>query len=116
MSIENEAKKLAATYARWLRNPQDALFGKEKEGVVIKIYQRLKQAKTKSEILEILQLNQYEMEKTTMNDMNRMITELISKLNSYDEDIAVKFTIEVFRYLQIALYTKLDSMKRGLWY
>jgi len=42
MSLENEAKKIAATYARWLRKPEDALFGKDGKGAVMMMYERLK--------------------------------------------------------------------------
>lgn len=117
MSIENEAKKLAATYARWLRNPQDALFGKDGEGVVLQIYKKLKQAKDKNEILEILKLDQYTytMEKTTLNDMARFISDLLNKIQQMDDQSALRFTIEVFRYFQIALATKLEDMNKGLW-
>jgi N-glycosylase/DNA lyase len=117
MSIENEAKKLAATYARWLRNPQDALFGKDGEGVVLQIYKKLKQAKDKNEILEILKLDQYTytMEKTTLNDMARFISDLLNKIQQMDDQSALRFTVEVFRYFQIALATKLEDMNKGLW-
>jgi len=117
MSIENEAKKLAATYARWLRNPQDALFGKDGEGVVLQIYKKLKQAKDKNEILEILKLDQYTytMEKTTLNDMARFISDLLNKIQQMDDQSALRFTVEVFRYFQMALATKLEDMNKGLW-
>lgn len=80
MSLENEAKKLAATYARWLRNPEDALFGKNGEGVVLQIYKKIKQAKSKDEIKQILDLTQYSMERTTYNDMSRFINDLLNKI------------------------------------
>ncbi|WP_338602008.1 hypothetical protein V6M85_01300 [Sulfolobus tengchongensis] len=115
MSLENEAKKLAATYARWLRNPEDALFGKDGEGVVLKIYKKMKQAKDKNEIKEILNLEQYAMEKTTFNDMSRFISELLNKIEQMDDQSALKFSVEVFRYFQIALATKLNDMNKGLW-
>ncbi|WP_181443802.1 MULTISPECIES: hypothetical protein [Sulfolobaceae] len=115
MSIENEAKKLAATYARWLRNPQDALFGKNGEGVVLQIYKKLKQAKDKNEIIEILKLDQYSMEKATLNDMTRFISDLLNKIQQMDDQSALRFTVEVFRYFQIALATKLEDMNKGLW-
>ncbi|MEM0092540.1 MAG: hypothetical protein QXQ01_08250 [Saccharolobus sp.] len=115
MSLENEAKKFAATYARWLRNPQDALFGKDGEGVVSKMYKNLKQAKNKDEIIKILSLNQYTMEKTTYNDMSRFINDLINKIQSMDDQTSIKFVIEVFRYFQIALATKIDDINKGIW-
>jgi len=115
MTVENEAKKLATTYARWLRNPQDALFGKDGEGVVIKMYKRIKESKTKEELREILRLEQYPMERTTFNDMSRFVNELLNKIQQMDDQTAVKFTIEVFRYFQIALATKIENMKKGLW-
>ncbi len=115
MSIENEAKKIASTYARWLRNPQDALFGKEGKGVVLKIYERLKQAKSKEEIRQILDLDQYEMEKSTYNDMSRFISDLINKIQQLDDEKSIKFVIEVFRYFQIALATKIDDINKGVW-
>ncbi|TRM81020.1 hypothetical protein DJ524_05555 [Sulfolobus sp. D5] len=115
MSIENEAKKIASTYARWLRNPQDALFGKEGKGVVLKMYERLKQAKSKEEIRKILDLNQYEMEKSTYNDMSRFISDLINKIQQLDDENSIKFVIEVFRYFQIALTTKIDDINKGVW-
>lgn len=115
MSLENEAKKLAATYARWLRNPEDALFGKNGEGVVLQIYKKIKQAKSKDEIKQILDLTQYSMERTTYNDMSRFINDLLNKIQSLDDQSALKFVIEVFRYFQIALATKIDDINKGVW-
>ncbi|BDB97981.1 MAG: hypothetical protein RRA45_06245 [Saccharolobus sp.] len=115
MSLENEAKKLAATYARWLRNPEDALFGKSGEGVVLQIYKKIKQAKSKDEIKQILDLTQYSMERTTYNDMSRFINDLLNKIQSLDDQSALKFVIEAFRYFQIALATKIDDINKGVW-
>ncbi|MUN29911.1 hypothetical protein [Sulfuracidifex metallicus] len=114
-SVENEAKKIASTYARWLRNPEDALFGKGGEGCVSAMYKRIKEAHTKDEIREILNLSQYQMERNTMNDLTRFINDLNNKINPMSDEEAVKFVIEVFRYFQIALATKLHDMNRGLW-
>ncbi|MCI2414803.1 MAG: hypothetical protein MPF33_06095 [Candidatus Aramenus sp.] len=114
-SIENEAKKLASTYARWLRDPEDALFGSGGKGVVQIMYAKIKEAKTKDEILKILDLAQYQMKTPTFNDMTRFINELRNKISGMSDEDAIKFTVEVFRYFQIALFTKLDDIRRGVW-
>ena len=117
MSIENEAKKLAATYARWLRNPQEALFGnKGGRGVVMVIYDKVKQAKTKNDIINALDLSQYQdLSKQTYNDLERFFTELKNKISQFDDETAVKFAIEAFRYFQIALFTKIEDINKGYW-
>lgn len=115
MSLENEAKKLAATYARWLRNPEDALFGSEGRGVVLQMYAKIKEARTKEELNKILDLSQYKMQTTTLNDMNRFIQALKEKIANMKDEEAVKFTLEVFRYFQIALATKIEDIRRGVW-
>lgn len=117
MSVENEAKKLAATYARWLRNPQEALFGnKGGRGVVMIVYDKIKQAKSKDDINKALDLSQYsELSKQTANDLERFFTELKNKISSLDDQEAVKFSIEAFRYFQIALFTKIEDMNKGYW-
>ncbi|AWS00107.1 hypothetical protein [Metallosphaera hakonensis] len=114
-SKENEAKKLAATYARWLRNPDEALFGKTGKGVVMQIYNSVKQAKTKDELMQILDLSKYELSKQTFNDMTRFINELRNKISQMTDQDAINFTIEVMRYFQISLFTKIEDMRRGLW-
>ncbi len=114
-SIENEAKKIASTYARWLRDPEDALFGSNGKGVVLLIYSKLKEAKSKSEIIQIFDLSQYKMKTATFNDMTRFLSDLKNKLSTMDDDTALRFTLEVFRYFQIALATKLEDMRKGLW-
>ncbi|QKQ99234.1 hypothetical protein GWK48_01430 [Metallosphaera tengchongensis] len=114
-SSENQAKKLAATYARWLRNPEEALFGSKGRGVVLQMYDAVKRAKSKDEIMGILDLSKYEMSKATFNDMTRFINELRSKISQMPDNEAVSFTVEVFRYFQISLATKMEDMKRGLW-
>ena len=117
MSVENEAKKLAATYARWLRNPQEALFGnKGGRGVVMLIYDKVKQAKTKDEITKALDLSQYQdLSKQTYNDLERFFTELKNKISQFDDETAVKFTVEAFRYFQISLFTKIEDINKGYW-
>lgn len=114
-SLENEAKKLAATYARWLRNPEDALFGSDGKGVVMEIYNKIKGAKNKEDLNKILDLSQYKMQIATFNDMNRFVAALKEKIANMKDDEAVKFALEVFRYFQIALATKLDDMRKGIW-
>ncbi|AWR97958.1 hypothetical protein DFR86_10710 [Acidianus sulfidivorans JP7] len=114
-SMENEAKKLASTYARWLRNPEDALFGSGGKGVVMEMYSKLKEAKNKEDLDKILNLSQYKMQTPTFNDMTRFINALREKISSMQDEDAVKFSIEVFRYFQIALFTKLDDMRKGVW-
>ncbi|ARM76758.1 hypothetical protein [Acidianus manzaensis] len=114
-SLENEAKKLASTYARWLRNPEDALFGSEGRGVVLQMYSKIKEAKSKEDIDKILNLSQYKMLTPTLNDMTRFINALKEKITPMSDEDAVKFSIEVFRYFQIALFTKLDDMRKGVW-
>lgn len=114
-SRENEAKKLAATYARWLRNPEEALFGSKGEGVVLKMYKALKEAKGKNDVKSILDLSKYEMSKQTTNDMARFVSELKGKIDTMDDQESVKFALEVMRYFQIALATKLEDMRKGLW-
>ncbi|QIW24798.1 hypothetical protein EWF20_12130 [Sulfolobus sp. S-194] len=117
VSIENEAKKLAATYARWLRNPQEALFGKQGgRGIVMVIYDKVKSAKTKDEIIKALDLSQYpDLDKATYNDLSRFFDELINKISQFDDQNAIKFTIEAFRYFQIALFTKIEDINKGYW-
>lgn len=117
MSLENEAKKLAATYARWLRKPEDALFGKKGRGVVMIIYEKLKSAKTVDEIRSMLDLHQYEsmMDKATYNDLQRFINDLLAKISGMQDEQARNFVIEVFRYFQISLYTKIEDINRGIW-
>jgi hypothetical protein len=117
MSLENEAKKLAATYARWLRKPEDALFGKQGRGVVMIMYEKIKQAKSLDEVKATLDLNQYVnlMDKTTYNDLQRFINELLNKISQMQESDAIKFVIEVFRYFQISLYTKIEDINKGIW-
>ncbi|MGC9106478.1 MAG: hypothetical protein ACP5HQ_08695 [Thermoprotei archaeon] len=117
MSLENEAKKLAATYARWMRKPDDALFGKEGRGVVMVMYDRLKQAKSFDEMKQILDVDQYSsmMDKQTYNDMKRFVTELISKASQMGQEDAMKFVLEAFRYFQISLFTKIDNINKGIW-
>mgnify|MGYP001772992693 CR=1 FL=1 len=117
MSLENEAKKLAATYARWLRKPEDALFGKQGRGVVMIMYEKIKQAKSLDEVKSALDLNQYVnlMDKTTYNDLQRFINELLNKVSQMQESEAIKFVIEAFRYFQISLYTKIEDINKGIW-
>ncbi|MEM4075968.1 MAG: hypothetical protein QXN30_06010 [Metallosphaera sp.] len=114
-SKENEAKKLAATYARWLRNPEEALFGKSGKGVVMLMYNSVKSAKSKEELLQVLDLSKYELSKQTFNDLTRFINELRNKISQMPDQDALNFTVEVMRYFQISLFTKMDDMKRGLW-
>lgn len=117
MSLENEAKKIAATYARWLRKPEDALFGKQGRGVVMIIYEKLKSAKTVDEIKSMLDLRQYEsmMDKATYNDLQRFINDLLTKISGMQDEQARNFVVEVFRYFQISLYTKIEDINRGIW-
>ncbi|BCU69130.1 hypothetical protein [Stygiolobus caldivivus] len=117
MSMENEAKKLAATYARWLRKPEDALFGKQGRGVVMIMYEKLKNAKTIDEIKNILDLHQYEsiMDKMTYNDLQRFINDLQTKISGMSDEQAKNFVVEVFRYFQISLYTKIEDINKGIW-
>ena len=117
MSLENEAKKLAATYARWLRKPEDALFGKQGRGVVMVMYEKLKNAKSLDEMKSVLNLQQYEgmMDKATYNDLQRFLNELLNKISTMPEDQAMKFIIETFRYFQISLYTKIEDINKGIW-
>ncbi|AWR95104.1 hypothetical protein DFR85_11355 [Acidianus brierleyi] len=114
-SIENEAKKIASTYARWLRDPEDALFGSTGKGVVLLIYSKLKEAKSKSQIIQILDLSQYNMKTSTFNDMTRFLNDLKNKISTMNDEDAIRFTLEVFRYFQIALATKLEDMRKGVW-
>jgi hypothetical protein len=110
-----EAKKLAATYARWLRKPEDALFGKQGRGVVMIMYEKIKQAKSLDEVKATLDLNQYVnlRDKTTYNDLQRFINELLNKISQMQESDAIKFVIEAFRYFQISLYTKIEDINKG---
>jgi hypothetical protein len=117
MSLENEAKKIAATYARWLRKPEDALFGKDGKGAVMMMYERLKQAKTMEEVKEALNLDQYAnmMDKQTYNDLQRFLNELLMKASQMNQEDAVRFVLEAFRYFQISLYTKIENINKGIW-
>lgn len=117
MSLENEAKKMAATYARWLRNPEEALFGKGGRGVVMQVYEKIKNAKTKEEIIKALDLSSYqnEISKQTFNDLSRFFTELSNKISQMNDGDAMKFAVEAFRYFQIALFTKIEDINKGFW-
>lgn len=55
------------------------------------------------------------MERTTYNDMSRFINDLLNKIQSLDDQSALKFVIEAFRYFQIALATKIDDINKGVW-
>ncbi len=115
MSLENEAKRLAAVHARWFRDPVEALFGKSREGPVMVLYKRLKNAKNKDDIkntlsdLAGLQISQY-----TQNDLNRLIAEIFKRIDNMNDEDAVKFSLEVFRYLQISLFTRIDNTNKGI--
>ncbi|EZQ07017.1 MULTISPECIES: hypothetical protein [Acidianus] len=114
-TIENEAKKLAATYARWLRLPEDALFGRNGEGPIRKMYKKINEAKNKDDIREILNISQYEMQRQTFNDLTRFANELLSKIGQMSDEDALKFTKEVFKYFQIDLATKIENIRSGNW-
>lgn len=116
-SLENEAKKVAATYARWLRLPEDALFGSTGRGVVMLIYEKVKTARTKDELRAALDLNQYKdfMKPQTFNDIARYVGELLKRIEGMNEEDAVKFVVESLRYFQIALFTKIEDIKKGYW-
>ena len=116
-SLENEAKKVAATYARWLRLPEDALFGSGGRGVVMLVYERVKAAKTKDEVKAALNLDQYKdlMKPQTFNDLSRYFKELLGKIEGMSEEDAVKFVTESLRYFQIALFTKMEDINKGYW-
>lgn len=81
----------------------------------MQIYNSVKQAKTKDELMQILDLSKYELSKQTFNDMTRFINELRNKISQMTDQDAINFTIEVMRYFQISLFTKIEDMRRGLW-
>ena len=116
-SLENEAKKVAATYARWLRLPEDALFGGGGRGVVMLVYEKVKAAKTKDEVKAALDLNQYKdmMKPQTFNDLSRYFNELLGKIEGMNDADALKFVVESLRYFQIALFTKIEDINKGYW-
>lgn len=112
--LQIEAKKVAALYARWLRLPEDALFHGGR-GPVMKMYEALKSAKGKDDIKSILDLSKYEMEKQTFSDLTRLVNEILNRIQNMNDSDAVAFTLEVFRYFQIALATKIEDVKKGYW-
>ena len=112
--MQIEAKKVAALYARWLRLPEDALFHGGR-GPVMKMYEALKNAKNKEDIKAILDLSKYEMERQTYNDLTRLVNEIFNRIQNMSDQDAVTFTLEVFRYFQIALATKIEDVRKGYW-
>jgi len=82
---------------------------------VLKMYKALKEAKEKKDLDSALDLTKYEMSKQTMNDMARFVNELKGKIANMQDQEAIKFALEVMRYFQIALATKMEDMRKGLW-
>ncbi|MCQ4343811.1 MAG: hypothetical protein NO117_02490 [Sulfolobales archaeon] len=81
------------------------------------MYERLKQAKTMEEVKEALNLDQYAnmMDKQTYNDLQRFLNELLTKASQMNQEDAVRFVLEAFRYFQISLYTKIENINKGIW-
>lgn len=113
---ENEAKRLAAIHARWVRSPEKALFGEGTgDGPVQAMYKRVKEAKTKEELKAALDIQGFKLDKATSNDLERFVKALLEKVEPMEEREALKFSKEALLYFQISLSTKLDAMKKGYW-
>lgn len=114
MSLENEAKKLATVHARWFRDSYEALFGSGKEGPVMVIYKRLKEAKNKDDVKRAMSLDGFQVKQFTINDLSRLITEVEKRIETMNDEDSVRFAIEVFKYLQISLFTKISNESKGI--
>jgi hypothetical protein len=69
------------------------------------------------EVKEALNLDQYAnmMDKQTYNDLQRFLNELLTKASQMNQEDAVRFVLEAFRYFQISLYTKIENINKGIW-